>query len=503
MTGHVASGRFLPITDKGELLFSAIHNRTIFTGTPDRDTDNLIVLRQMDSESVDLIYLDPPFNSNRDYAAPIGSAAGKVGAFFSDMFARDDRLKLMQEEILSISPAVYSVIHSAGLARGKSSRSYLTFMATRLMEMRRVLKSTGSIYLHCDPTMSHPLKMLMDAIFGTAQFRNEIVWNYRRIPAKQPQFQKMHDIILFYSKNKNGHYFNAPRGELTPSSAAAIETARKRGYNVNKKKGMATVWDWEKFHAAVSQGLLPKGLTPVDASNDNRPYLSAVWDIPILSPTAKERTGYSTQKPMKLLTRIISASSNPGDIVLDPFCGCGTACDAAQRLGRKWIGIDASCAAGTVMIELRESGQGGLEENRDIVNWRMINEEGKSLPVREDDGKVALDPVVIIPPKNKSRLTAEQKQQATRHNWELQRRECLGCGEEKPFNDFTLDHKIPLSKGGTDDPENLQALCFKCNSIKSAGTMPGLWHKLVERGERISRQGNRWALGLGEKGKLL
>ena len=287
-------------TDKGELLFSAIHNRTIFTGTPDRDTDNLIVLRQMDSESVDLIYLDPPFNSNRDYAAPIGSAAGKVGAFFSDMFARDDRLKLMQEEILSISPAVYSVIHSAGLARGKSSRSYLTFMATRLMEMRRVLKSTGSIYLHCDPTMSHPLKMLMDAIFGTAQFRNEIVWNYRRIPAKQPQFQKMHDIILFYSKNKNGHYFNAPRenyfnaprGELTPSSAAAIETARKRGYNVNKKKGMATVWDWEKFHAAVSQGLLPKGLTPVDASNDNRPYLSAVWDIPILSPTAKERTAW-------------------------------------------------------------------------------------------------------------------------------------------------------------------------------------------------------------------
>ena len=459
---------------KGDLLFSGIHNRTIFTGTPDRDEDNLTILRLMDSESVDLIYLDPPFNSKRDYAAPVGSAAEGVGAFFSDIWHSADRNKLMEEELLAISPSIYAVIHSAGLAMGKSARSYLTFMATRLLEMRRVLKETGSIYLHCDPTMSHSIKMMMDAIFGANHFRNDIVWSYRRWAGKAHHYQSMHDNILFYTKSDK-YVWN------TPMEPKAEGTPKYKRWNAKDKSGALRTYA-DKSVAVTETNMRD------------------VWEIPRLQSSAKERTGYPTQKPRALLDRIISASTQKGDIVFDPFCGCGTACDAAEILKRNWIGIDASAAAAVVMIELRQGGQGGLHENRDLVNWRVIKGD-KGLPVREDGGELVIDPAADkkIAPKNKSRLTTEQKEEIVKHCYEVQRGECPGCGEQKPLNDFTIDHIDPISKGGTDDPENLQAMCFKCNTLKKAGTMQSLWRKLTERGDRISRQGAQWAIGAAQK----
>ena len=167
-------------------------NRTLWTG------DNLAVMRGMNSESVDLLYLDPPFNSNRDYAAPIGSEA--AGAAFKDTWSLSDVDQAWHGEIADRQPALYAIIDAAGVAHGKGMKSYLIMMAVRLLEMKRLLKPTGSIYLHCDPTASHYLKMLMDSIFGSRNYRNEIVWCYRGPGSpKMRQFNRKHDVIHWYS----------------------------------------------------------------------------------------------------------------------------------------------------------------------------------------------------------------------------------------------------------------------------------------------------------------
>ncbi|MDE2842255.1 MAG: DNA methyltransferase [Chloroflexota bacterium] len=166
-------------------------DKTIWTG------DNLDILRGMNSDCVDLIYLDPPFNSNQDYAAPVGSQA--AGAAFKDTWTLSDLDVAWMGLIAEDEPSLANAIKAAGLTAGKGMQSYLTMMAVRLLEMRRVLKDTGSIYLHCDPTASHYLKLLMDTIFGRGDFKNEIIWSYRRWPSKSRSWQTMHDVILFYT----------------------------------------------------------------------------------------------------------------------------------------------------------------------------------------------------------------------------------------------------------------------------------------------------------------
>ena len=168
-------------------------NRTLWTG------DNLDILRGLKSETVDLIYLDPPFNSNREYEAPVGSQA--AGAAFKDAWTLSDLDVAWIGLIADAQPAIANLLHTAGLTHGKGMQSYLTMMSVRLLEMRRVLKPTGSIYLHCDPTASHYLKLLMDGIFGQSRFRNEVVWSYRRWPSHHSNFQRMHDIILRYTQS--------------------------------------------------------------------------------------------------------------------------------------------------------------------------------------------------------------------------------------------------------------------------------------------------------------
>ena len=169
-------------------------NRTLWTG------DNLDIMRGMNSESVDLIYLDPPFNSNKNYSAPIGSEA--AGAAFKDTWTLSDVDEAWHGEIADREPTLYAIIDAAGRSHGKSMRSYLIMMAVRLLEMRRLLKDTSSIYLHCDPTASHYLKMLMDAVFGKGQFQNEIVWCYRKWTRRATRFPRAHDVILLYSRSE-------------------------------------------------------------------------------------------------------------------------------------------------------------------------------------------------------------------------------------------------------------------------------------------------------------
>ncbi|HEU4582565.1 MAG TPA: DNA methyltransferase, partial [Polyangiaceae bacterium] len=200
--------------------------------------------------------------------------------------------------------------------------AYLCMMAPRLVELRRVLKPNGSIYLHCDPSSSHYLKLLMDGVFGAGCFRNEIIWRYRRWPTKARRFQRMHDVLFFYTKSgSDGHTFNQLYDALAESTLKTWGT-----------KKQAAVFDGEGNRLRSSN-------TDVDSDGAK---MSDVWDIKIIAPVSKERTGFPTQKPEALLERIISASSKEGDVVLDPFCGCGTAVAAAERLKRRWLGIDVT-----------------------------------------------------------------------------------------------------------------------------------------------------------------
>ena len=292
--------------------------------------DCLDVLREdIADDTVDLIYLDPPFNSKRLYNAFIGGAQWVA---FNDTWrwheAVDDYHEVAAR--LDAAPAMEGLRRILGEG---PELAYLAYMANRLAECRRVLKTTGSLYLHCDPTMSHYLKVLMDGLFGAKNFRNEIVWSYRRWPARSRNFQTMHDVILRYSKTESAIW-----NQL-------YEPLAKSTLKSDKGKKIINVFD---EHGRRRRGIKTGDVSPGAPMRD-------VWNIGVLAPTAKERLGYPTQKPLALLERIIKASSNEGDIVLDPFCGCGTTIHAAQALRRKWIGIDV-CVNACKIIERRLRG---------------------------------------------------------------------------------------------------------------------------------------------------
>ena len=299
-----------------------LSNRTLFTG------DNLPILRGMNSESVDLIYLDPPFNSNKDYSAPIGSEA--AGAHFKDAWTLDDVDAEWHGQIADEHPGAYKVIDAAGVAHSKGMQAYLIMMAVRIIELQRILRPTGSIYLHVDPTASHYLKTLMDSIFGRSAYRNEIIWAYRRLPAKQENFQRMHDVVLRYASE--GATWNQLYDDPAPST-------------VKQHKGR------KRVRVFVDGKRMPDAYTDIRSAG---PAMRDVWNISVLHPAAKERVGYPTQKPLTLLERIIRASSNEGDYVFDPFCGCATTLVAAEKLSRKWGG-------GRPLRSRRQAGQAAYQ----------------------------------------------------------------------------------------------------------------------------------------------
>ena len=386
----------------------------------------------MNSESVDLIYLDPPFNSNANYAAPIGSQA--AGAEFKDMWSLSDIDAEWIELIETRHPQLWRVILAA---MTDSDKSYLAYMAARLLEMPRLLKRTGSIYLHCDPKMSHYLKLAMDAIFGRDNFRNEIIWGYAPTGnAPKYGFPRKHDTILFYSKELDRNRWHQPHTEMNTRTRSTYKNVDEDGrlYKI-AQNGKRTYLD----------------------EQEGRKVPSWWADIPSRATTtnSKEWTGFNTQKPIKLLDRIVSASSNEGDTVLDPFCGCATTCVSAEMLGRDWIGIDLSPkATELVNNRLRES-MGSLFHDR-LVTSRS------DIPQRTDLGP--------LPRYNSREVKQQLYGQQTGH--------CAGCREHFELRHLEVDHIIARSKGGTDHLSNLQLLCASCNRIKGNRGMEYLRSKL-------------------------
>ena len=316
-----------------------LQNRTIFCH------DNLEILQGINSNSIDLIYLDPPFNKNKVFTAPIGSSA--EGASFKDWFreedVKDEWVQTIKEDNIELHNFLIGIKTISTNKYYLYNYCYLSYMAIRLIEMRRVLKDTGSIYLHCDPTMSHYIKLLMDIIFGEKNFRNEITWYYKKWTNTANFFQRNHDIIFFYVKTTHP-IFNKEYGEPTKRQ---IEL-RKLGYNegtTSKGQKILRVYDKNKAVKKIEKALKEgREIYYIKDKTIGEP-IQDVWNFSVINSQSKEKTGYPTQKPLKLLERIIKASSNEGDIVLDPFCGCATTCVASDKLNRQWIGIDVSVLA--------------------------------------------------------------------------------------------------------------------------------------------------------------
>ena len=451
-------------------------HQTIWTG------DNLDIMRGMNSESVDLIYLDPPFNSKVNYAAPIGSKA--AGAAFKDTWTLSD----VDAEWVNLMEQKHPALHRVLLAAmTPSDKSYLAYMAVRLLEMKRLLKPTGSVYLHCDPTMSHYLKLVMDAVFGKRNFRNEITWKRRHgfssAVHKSNRFGICTDILLFFAGG-DAAAFTPQYSTDHPAYQAYVEKSFRlvdehgrryqatsltnpayrpnliyeyKGYQPPRNGWMITrekmkQWDREgRIHFPKSKDGRLRRKSFADELKGMP--IQNIWDdVQQIGSHSEERVGYPTQKPLALLDRIIRASSNEGDVVLDPFAGCATACIAAENLHRKWIGIDISPKAA------------------DLVRQRMKDELGlfyrgahrTDIPKRTDLGKLP----AYNSPANKRRLYGEQEGN------------CAGCRTHFEARNLTVDHIIARAKGGTDHIENLQILCGNCNSIKGDRGMEYLRVKL-------------------------
>ena len=429
-----------------------LKNRTIFTG------DNLPILRGMNSESVDLIYLDPPFNSKHDYSAPIGSKA--AGAAFKDTWSLKDVDRVWVDELEKRNPNLYAVIVAVGKVGGKSNMSYMIYMAVRMLEMHRVLKNTGSIYIHCDPTMSHSIKLMMDSIFsGKGRFLNEIVWHYEKWTApSKVSYQKNHDIIFVYSKSKK-RTFNSKK--IITSN---LQKKHSKGYLIGGGYGSNGLVVYDENNAKVKT-LIASGKYKVHYAKKEGKPISDVWDIPIINPNAKERTGYPTQKPLSLLERIIETASNKGDVVFDPFCGCATALIAAEKLKRKWVGIDISPKA------------------VDLVKSRLHNDIMLGEQVEEGELKLSRGEVIARTDTPKRTDLGKLPAIKTHKNalYGEQGGHCAGCENHYEIKDLEIDHIIPKADGGTDHIDNLQLLCGHCNRIKGRRTMEELLTQLSQR----------------------
>lgn len=346
--------------------------------------DNLDILRRyIPPESIDLVYLDPPFKSDRQYnmlfTRRAGARAAAQARAFEDTWewnaAADHACQLMTQMPGKLGESIAALYRLLGEV---PMMAYIAMMAPRLVELRKVLKPKGSIYLHCDSTASHYLKILMDAIFGPARFLNEIAWRRTNARSTTGQWPRIHDTLLLYAKNEAftfhalrvpGDRAKLPHTLITAADGKKYQTYELtgpgltsggdsgkpwRGHNPSEmgrhwgnSHAMMDSWDAEGLIHWPKEGGFPRRRADKPFDADSRlVVVGDVWtDIDRLNQTAKERVGFPTQKPNALLRRLIEASSNPGDVVLDPFCGCGTAIVVAEQLKRQWIGIDITDVA--------------------------------------------------------------------------------------------------------------------------------------------------------------
>ena len=387
--------------------------------------DCLFAMRRLNEEFpngyADLIYLDPPFNSKTTYNLPFEDKYKdfrQVKAFKdtwkwsvgieNELYKWEDCIDIKRTLARIISASCY--IQHNYKTTSDSMPTYLFYMAERLLEMRVALKKTGSIYLHCDPTASHYLKLLMDAIFGKDNFRNEIVWSYKRWTSDKLKLPSLHDIIFYYGY-KNTRFYPILMPNSTPNSSQYVSAKNENGKTIVKR---------DKFG------------DPIKRTKSENLTIGDVWEMPIISPRAHERTGYPTQKPVALLERIIKASSNEGDTILDPFCGCGTSIHAAEKLKRKWIGMDIS-AFSIGLVKYR------------LVNDKEINKVRKVLPLIKTFG-------LFIDEK-------DAKKRAKDNPYEFEKVVCGMLMCQRLYNNRTPGQKGP--DGGVDGVIPINALTKK------------------------------------------
>ncbi len=479
--------------------------------------DNLRVLRGINSGCVDLICLDPPFNSKRLYHAPLGSDA--TGARFEDIWTMDSVKAEWTELQESADPAMHHTVVGAGLSAGDSMQAYLIFMAPRLAEVWRVLKPTGSMYLHCDTRAAHYLKQLCDSIFGPRRFRNEIVW--KRTSTKSlgnRRYARDGDRILFYTKSSDfvwnqqyrphdpeyvrKNYRHDDGDGLGPYATEQLTGGKAGGpaaylplKGTRPSQGRAWAPPRRERFPSAAGARLPDNYEQLDAlskcealddagllrwsrnrvpryksyltTKQGNPASDIITHIPKVA--GSEATGWPTQKPLALYEHFIAAASNPGDLVLDPFCGCATTMVAAERLGRQWVGIDIDETAVGITLKRLQDESDTAVHNVDLDGMR----EGLPAVHLPNRPPLRTDP---------DRPTRSPRIRAIRWH-ELgsgERRACPGCQRRKYFDDFDLDHIVPKAKGGLDADENLQLLCSSCNRIKGPRlTMTELRQRLL------------------------
>ena len=480
------------------------------------EMDNLIVLRGMNSETVDLIATDPPFNTKRNRSGTAGQYEDKWTWLEKATKKRPDQWKWNEihpkwlEEIEDNHKALHSAIKTAETCQDQDTAAFLCFLSVRLLEMHRILKPTGSIYLHCDSTASHYIKTCMDAIFGKKNFRNEIVWQRASGRAKGSQHESRSlgrdtDNIFHYSKSdtyihnavtrplteaeiiekfplidENGRRYNTDTPIFCQPSMGSrpnlcyeykgVVNPHPSGWRVSKKR----LIEMDKAGYIIwREGKRP--LRKAYADEYKGKPIGSLWaDIPIAA--GNERTGSPDQKPLKLYKRMIEASSKEGDLVLDPFCGCATTIIAADNLKRRWIGIDRRTDARyhiiTRLMGLSRKDRERLKKYAIDKEWldkqtQLCEMHYQSQPpTRTDNGEQTapeLAQVYIAEPENL--LSHDEMKEILVEQFGLQ---CWGCNYAPPDKRYLhLDHITPKSEGGTNDIDNRALLCQPCNSTKS------------------------------------
>ena len=487
-------------------------NRTLFHG------DNLPVLRAMNSESVDLIATDPPFNKSRDFHAMPDSLA--AGASFQDRWSWErDVHQDWVDQITDDHPRLMEAIQSARYAHSDGMGAFMCFMAVRLLAIRRVLKPTGSIYLHCDQKASHYLKAVMDAIFGWQQFRNEIIHRRNESGVKGSQHNPKTwgantDSLLFYTKGEGATF--SPQVKMSLTEAEAIKKFPMVDAHGERYKTKPSAWRQPSMGARPNLCYAFRGIKPpypsgwrfelsrmeeeyekgriviVDGKLERRSYAKDyigvspgnLWTETELLLTAQsdERCGYPTQKPLALYERMILASSNEGDVVCDPFAGCATTLVAAERLKRQWVGIDIWDNAKAVVLQRLER-EGMIDpQSTDGAHGHLFVDDvtfTSDLPVRTDEGELSapnLRTKVTVFEPHGPKMTRDAMY---KHLLGQRGTTCQGC--DRTFNDpryLDLDHNTPRSDGGINHISNRVLLCGPCNRLKSNTlTLTGLRRK--------------------------